>query len=268
MPELEEAVTVPLLPDSRRYLAMAAGERLQSPFHLRWLLPAVCKTPEAWMVVTRIAVVSLALSAWAYTGSPWAMAGVFLPGVWLNWRFPVLVDASGMALALAAAVAWQQDLWVVAILLVLLGATVRETTPVWAAVFAWHPVLLVGLIPVGLRMLVKEGTDLEELGPESQWILDFPMKASWKHHAGMGFDPLVWVAPWGPMVLALVALDVQLAVALAVGYGQCLVATDSVRLYQWAWPVVALAVVAVVPAAWLPLVAVGVVFNPWRGNGV
>ena len=58
-----------------------------------------------------------------------------------------------------------------------------------------------------------------------------------------------------------------IGLALAAGYGQLAVATDSVRLYQWAWPVLAAACVTVVPE-WLPLVALGVAFNPWKGDGL
>ena len=33
----------------------------------------------------------------------------------------------------------------------LVGGTIRETVPIWSAIYAWHPVLLVGLIPVALN---------------------------------------------------------------------------------------------------------------------
>ena len=70
------------------------------------------------------------------------------------------------------------------------------------------------------------------------------------------------------MIVGLAGLDAQLAAALALGYSQLLVATDSVRLYQWAAPVLALACVHVLPTWALPFVALGVVFNSWKGSGV
>ena len=94
------------------------------------------------------------------------------------------------------------------------------------------------------------------------------MQSSRQFHRGQWLNPLVMVAPWGPLLLGLGALTPQLAVALALGYGQLVVATDSVRLYQWAAPVLALACVAVVPPVWLPLFAVALVFNPWKGDGL
>ena len=57
-------------------------------------------------------------------------------------------------------------------------------------------------------------------------------------------------------------------VAVGLGYSQLLVATDAVRLYQWAAPVLALAAVAAVPAWALPIVALTVIFNPWKGPGI
>jgi hypothetical protein len=47
-----------------------------------------------------------------------------------------------------------------------------------------------------------------------------------------------------------------------------LVATDTVRLYQWCAPLVIVYAVACVPAPWLLLLVLSVVFNPFRGDGV
>jgi len=56
----------------------------------------------------------------------------------------------------------------------------------------------------------------------------------------------------------------QLVVALAVGYGALLVATDTVRVYQpAAAPVVMLAAAQVIPERWLPLAVVATFFW-WR----
>jgi hypothetical protein len=254
-----------LTPDGVRYFS-AVDRRVARPFHLRWLLPLVLRRNErAWLWCTRLAIVGIgALTAW-YAGSPWMFCVAFLPGIAFSWRHPVLVDATGMMLALLSAVllpVW----WPAAIVVVLLAGCVRETSPLWAAVYAWNPVMLVGLVPTVIRAFQRAGSDV--LDAENAWILRHPIQASRKYHAGLWLDPMVMVAPWGALLVGLRSFDVQLGVALLAGYGQLAVATDSVRLYQWAAPVLALATVHSVPGWALPFVALGVVFNPWKGSGL
>jgi len=189
----------------------------------------------------------------------------FLPGIAFSVRHPVLVDAFGMALALGAAL-MLSVCWPIAIVLALLAGCTRETAPIWAAVYAWNPLLLVGLVPVGVRWLMRSGPDV--LDPKNAWILEHPIKASIEFHAGRWTDPLLMVLPWGGLLAGITAFTVQTLVAVGLGYAQLLVATDAVRLYQWAAPVLALAAVAAVPAWALPIVALTVIFNPWKGPGI
>jgi hypothetical protein len=254
-----------LTPDGVRYFT-AVDRRVARPFHFRWLLPLVLRRNEmAWLWCSRGSIVAIGLlTAW-YARSPWMVCVAFLPGVAFAWRHPVLVDAPGMMLALLAAVLWPVC-WPAAIVVVLLAGCVRETSPVWAAVYAWNPVMLIGLVPVVIRVFQRAGSDV--LDAENAWILRHPFRASRKYHAGLWLDPMVMVAPWGALIVGLRSLDVQLGVALLLGYGQLGLATDSVRLYQWAAPVLAVATVQSVPGWALPFVALGVVFNPWKGSGL
>lgn len=254
-----------LTPDGFRYVA-SASRRVARPFHLRWLLPRLCGESEArWTYVSRASIIAIAAFTAIYAHSPWMACVAFLPGVAFSWRYPVLVDATGMALALGAALALPHC-WPAAIVLALIAGCVRETSPVWAAVYAWNPILLVGLVPVAVRWLMREGDDV--LDAENAWILRHPIKASRKYHAGLWRDPLVMVAPWGGLIAGLANLTPQLGAALAAGYAQLLIATDSVRLYQWAAPVVAASCVQVLPGWALPFIALSVVVNPWRGPGL
>lgn len=254
-----------LTPDGVRYFA-AVHRRVARPFHLRFGLPLILRDSErAWLWCSRLSIVAIGLlTAW-YARSPWMVCVAFLPGIAFAWRHPVLVDATGMALALAAAILWP-IWWPAAVVIVLLAGCVRETAPVWAAVYAWNPVMLVGLFPTVIRALQRAGTDV--LDAENAWILRHPIQASRKYHRSLWADPLVMVAPWGAMLVGLRSLDVQLVAALGLGYGQLVVATDSVRLYQWVAPVLAVAVVHSVPSWALVFVALGVVFNPWKGSGL
>lgn len=254
-----------LTPDGARYLAMAE-RRVARPFHLRWLLPAIAGQNETvWKAISWSSVALVGLLTAIYTHSPWMACVAFLPGVMFNVRCPVLVDAAGMALALGAAL-MLSVCWPIAIVLALLAGCTRETAPIWAAVYAWNPLLLVGLIPVAIRWCMRQGGDV--LDAENAWVIAHPFKASLKYHAGRWLDPQLMVLPWGGLLAGVTAFTTQTVVAVGLGYAQLAVATDAVRLYQWAAPVLALAAVDAVPAWALPIVALTVIFNPWKGPGI
>jgi len=255
-----------LTPDGVRYLALAQGERVARPFHLRWLAPKICgQQLTRWTALTRSSIIAVGVLTAIFAHSPWMAAVAFAPGICFAWRRPVLVDSLGMALALGAALTLHLC-WPVAILLSCLAGMTRETAPIWASVYAFNPILLVGLVPVALRALMRQGEDV--LDEENGWILSHPIKASMKYHAGLWLDWRTMAAPWGGLVAGLAALDARLAVAVGLGYAQLLVATDSVRLYQWAAPALALATVHAVPQWALPFIALSIIFNPWKGSGV
>lgn len=187
-----------------------------------------------------------------------------LPSSRFNLTNPVLVDAPSMALAVWAAVCVREGLWPLGIALILASGMVKETGPVFGALYAWHPVLLIGLAAPAVRaLLARPGSDV--LDEENAWILAHPFKAGQKYHNWL--DPNL-IVPWGAAIVGLAALDLQLGALLAVAYAQLLVATDTVRLYQWAAPVMCVAAAGAVPAAWLPLLVVLTVWNPLAGNGV
>lgn len=257
-----------LTPDGVRYLA-AAERRVARPFHWRWMIPALCRTNVArWQRLTRTSTWLLLPATWWYVGG-WAGVAAAacvcgLSGVWkFNRRWPVLVDAPGMLCALLAADCMLHGLWYLAIPLALLGGTVRETSPVFAALYAWNPLLLIGLLAPALRTLQREGPDV--LDEENRWILDHPIKASRKYHAG--FPIAIWVLPWGAAPVALGNPTLWLYTTLAAAYGQCLVATDTVRLFMWAFPVVLASAVQIVPPVWLVLFVVAHLANPFAGEG-
>ncbi len=257
-----------LTPDGVRYVA-SSKRRVARPFHYRWLAPTLCRdSKKRWVWTARISVLSLAPLIWWYVGGIRGLAAIgllvgFAGVVRFNLEHPVLVDAPAMAAALLCACLVQDGRWMAAIPVALFAGTIRETAPVFAAAFAWSPLPLLGLIPVAIRHLQAEGPDV--LDEENRWILDHPLKASRKYH--QGFTIPNWVLPWGMGILCLAHPTWQLAVAAVLAYGQCLVATDTVRLYQWCWPVVALCAVQAVPLRWLPVVVVAHLANPFQGNG-
>jgi hypothetical protein len=55
--------------------------------------------------------------------------------------------------------------------------------------------------------------------------------------------------------------------ALVAGYGQLVTAGNTVRLYQWAGPAVALAAASALPSGWQAVALAAHLFNPWAGDG-
>lgn len=261
----EPAVRPGVTPDGLRYMK-AYREPVARPYYFRWLLCLVCKDHlRRWIWLSRGSVIALAPLAWWYTGSPWMMACVFLPGIMILWHHPVLVDAEGMALALLAACLWP-ICWPVSIILVLVAGMVRETSPLWAAIWAWNPVLLIGLVPVAIRWLTKtEGYDAE-----FDWYLKHPIKAGLAEHRPTWNSPRWMITPWAGLIFGVAVLSpwtvdsTRLAVALVCAYGQLLLAVDTVRIYTYAWPSLALACTQALPPQWLPFIALSIIFNPWR----
>ena len=260
-----------LTPDSARYLTVHAPP---SPFHLRPLLPWLCgQSAIRWYLATWLGVALLAVGtatlAPGWQGITAAALVLALPSVRFALTHVVLVDMAALGLATASA-ALMVNGWIVpAVILALLAGAAKESAPVFAALFAWHPLLLVGLIvPAIVKLVRKPGSDILR-EPEHAWILAHPFKAGRKYHDRMVIDAMpVLVTPWGACVLALGAPSVQLFATLAAAYAQLLVATDTVRLYQWSAPVVAIAATSAVDPRWWPLMVVVTLFNPLRGDGV
>ena len=260
-----------LTPDGVRYFA-ASEQRVPRPFHYRWLLPKICKKDyRAWKRVTHTALWLCIPLTYLYVGGGWrgvAAASMVtgLSGVWhFNRKYPVLVDATGMTLALSSAVATQHGLWPLGLALAVVGGCVRETSPIFAALYAWNPLLLLGLVAPAVRQLQREGPDV--LDAKNNWILKNQFKAAREYH-----DPTIiprprYVLPWGAALVALANLSPQLALTAGAAYSQMLVATDTVRLFMWCWPVVLSSAVHAVPLNWLPLLVALQFANPFATEG-
>ena len=265
-----------LTPDGRRYLNMGQGKAEPMPFCLRPLLPMICGTSTPrWIavtvlgLVTSVALTGVLASNMGATQAQAVLAMVLiagLPSLRFSFFAPVLVDAPGMAFALGAAVLWPIDpVW--SFVSMTLGALISEKVPIWAAVFALQPWLLLGLaVPVFIRLVVgKVETDPSDPLAET---LNHPIIASRMHHHGKWRDPKLMILPWGACLFAIAEPSPWLLIALAVGYAQLLVATDSVRLYQQAAPVVCVFAALSLPTEWALPAVLAHWFNPWMGDGV
>jgi hypothetical protein len=270
--------TLAISPDGRRYLAKGQRRPVPYPFAIRWLLPRICRASlTRWRWCTDIHLIALPPLMYLWL-APYqsdellravgALLICGLPGIWrIHLRWPVSVDASALAWALGAALLQQHDLPVLAVAAALIAGSIKETSPVFAACFAWHPLLLVGVVaPVVAAVFARRGPD--PMGQAD--VLSNPFMASRLYHVGRWFDPKLMATPWGMCLLALASTDHRLLPALlvsvALAYGQVLVATDTVRLYQWAAPPVIAATTTVLPARWAIAALVVHLLNPWAGK--
>lgn len=264
-------MTVRLGPDAQRYWIAGGGDEVAKPFHLRWLLPAVCKQQvRRWWAVWALSWPILFGSVfWLGADLGWQralLAAVLccgLPGVWgPSVVRPVGVDLPGMALgALAAALIVHGHVWP-AVIVIGLAAQVKESMPVWAALWAWNPVLLVGLAFVVFNVaVIRPGMDAVTAKPELRAIHDHPVATALRYRSAVSQPNWPWwrnfwivLAPWGVCLAALYRPDWRVLVVLGVAHLQLLVATDTARLlHTAAGPAVALAAAAVLPGPWLLL---------------
>ena len=263
-------------PDAARYWLAADGKPVAKPFHLRWLLPALCgQDLKLWWAVWGLSWPLLASGTvfWARgTGASWAVSAaaaallVALPGIWGPHSVrPVGVDLPAMAVGIWAAACFTNGQPVIGVVLVVWAACIKETMPVWVALWAWTPLALVGLVAPAVAAVVrKHEVDPVTAQPLLQRVHDHPVRSSLEHHRGQWRSAWFMVAPWGAGLAALLAPSPQLFATVGLAYGQLVVATDTVRLYQMAaGPVVCLAAAGVIPTHWL-LLAVVVHAVWWR----
>lgn len=266
-------IGLPLTPDGARYLSLAQGTPMPYPFSMRAGWPRLCGlNPRAWRLSAALSVLAMAAgTAWLVGGWKGVAAGAMvaaLPMNKLNLRYPVLVDAPALACAVLAAACFAQGWILPALVLVCVAACIKETAPIFAALYAWSPVLLVGMaIPLLLVLTREDGPDVPGMDPLGREVLQHPLRVGLRLHADQWRNPVVMALPWGSALLGLCRADWQVGTCLAVAYAQLCIATDSVRLYQWAAPVLCGAAVRAVPEAALPLLVAGVWWNPWAGEG-
>ena len=189
-----------------------------------------------------------------------------LPWIRFAWHAPILIDMPSLALALGAAVLWPLSP-IGALGIALLAGAVSEKAPVWAAIFALQPLLMVGLLAPLVRLIAVKPGEVKN-DDALAWTLN-PLRAGLRGHAGIWRSARAMLAPWGVcLIVAFGVPSLWLLAALAVGYGQLLVATDTVREYQQAAPVVCVAAAMMIPEPWIGPALLAHWFNPWAGGGL
>lgn len=242
-----------LSPDGWYYLRAAMGLRVPQPYARRWFLPAMLgPDPTVWVWTTWVALGLTPALAWAYFGD-WrpALLLSLMPGVWrIPRRFPILLDAPLFAGTLAVAILTREYPYAGAVAALLLGATC-ERGPVFAAVWAWSPWPLAGLL--------ASGWWLRPAPPDQPW-LTHPVRAALDLRRAIGWDWSLYTRPLG---LAWFGFDGSLRAILAVclALGQLLTAQDTIRLTVWCAPVL----LERAPHTW-PAFLVAVIVAAWRDD--
>lgn len=262
---LDQFLKFNLSPDSIIYLRAADGQSVQSPFHRRWLVPAIVGSLgrkfgletgiKSWLALTYLSLGLTSSLAFAYFGEIGHLSSyqrlyaatllALLPGVWrCSLRFPVLLDAFSFALALLTAAVAVHHPWFAIPLALVLGAT-RETGPIFAALWSWSPWPLLGLLAVGWWK--KAGPAVA--GEESLWKV---FLKTWHERRMIGADASLYLVPFGAALAGLFEPSWQLALTIVAAFGQLLVATDTIRLTIWCAPVLVLQAAHVTPLMWMP----------------
>ena len=241
-----------MAPDSYQYAAIAKGQRVVAPFWMRWLVPFVLRERGyLWEAMTLVCTMTLhACVAFAY--GPRA-ALLLAPMHLISWniKVPVQVDLAALALVSLALVVQHP---VALIILGIYAGAVRENAPIMAAVAAWSPWPLVGLVGIlpGLRWRRR----IDPTVDKNPWLVQ-PWQTTFASKRLLWMNPRIMLFPWGlALPLALTqGLTLRLALALAVAYAPLLRASDNARLYLWALPVVlGYAVQAPISEAWWPAI--------------
>lgn len=243
------------------------GERLMekprpSPFHMRWLLPAILGDRMWWWTIsTWLFLVGTCL---LFPGDIWACAlWVSMPWFRTMAHIPVLVDSGGVLVALAASRFHRPMTWRMAnpgLALALVGGAIGEKAPVFAALYAWRWELLVGLAPAVVAYFVVKKKPRDGSMSALQTGRARAMRLT-------GAAPLL--LPWGAGMAALLdpAWSLREIATVLVAYLQLAVAYDTSRMYMWAAPVVLPKAIGAIPQ-WLFLPAAVLTWlNPYASPG-
>lgn len=215
--------------DGKRY----TSSKLQpTPFNRR-----VCNwSPRSLAVLTWLSFATLATQF-----GTWQQAALFvtLPGVWFCVTRPTTVDGPAMMMAWGAATLMHSHPWL-ALLIACAAGGIHERAPVFAAVYAWHPLMLVGLVVpllIGLRGAAEpdhESPDLaDRLVGHGTWGA---LKAHRPHVDLLNDTGLVWSLRGLVPLAAWQGAEPRAWVALALAFASRAIGTDTARFMLWAAP--------------------------------
>ncbi len=214
--------------DGARY---TSGQPQPSPFHRRFH----AWPPRVLMIVTWVsfAAISAMHGRWDR-----ALCFMTLPGVFMCCVMPTTVDSPSLALAMASSALWTTHP-VYALACSALSGAIHERGPVFAALYAWTPWLLVGLVAV--QWWAKRAAPNHASADLADRLVGHgfvgTIVAHKPHVNLLNEGGLVWALRGVPLLAAWLGAPVQAWVALGVAYASRIVATDTARSMMWAAPI-------------------------------
>jgi len=209
--------------DGNRYTSMRPQPY---PFHRRF-----CWWPKRLLQTTSlVCLIGLGVAMGSWKG---AVLLLTLPGSWFIATHPTTVDAPAMLLAWCASLLMPTHPYI-AVVLSCISGVVHERGPVFAAIYAWHPLLLIGLVGVGWwRRAAKPDNDmLVGRGFMHSLKASRPYNDFLDGHTTLvGLRGIIPLAAWFGVPLSAWA-------ALGVAFASRAVGTDFGRFVLWGAPAV------------------------------
>ena len=196
-----------------------------TPFHHRF---------HHWPKKLLVPVSLLSMVGLGIAMGDWYRAAMLLslPGAWFICTRPTTTDAPCMLLAWGSSETWHTYPSLSIVLAIASGA-IHERGPVFAAIYAWNPVMLIGL--AGVQWWRKQG------GPDADRLVGHTLVDSIKAHKLYQdlLDP--WTVVYGLRgVLPLAAFGCSSPrawLALCVAFATRVIGTDTCRFLWWSAPV-------------------------------
>jgi hypothetical protein len=213
--------------DGARY---CSSKPQPSPFHRRFH----AWPPRVLMIVTWASFVAIA----AMLGT-WQRALLFatLPGVWMCCVMPTTTDGPCAALAVASGLCFPSHPVIGAVLSMASGV-IHERGPVFAALYSWSPLPLVGLVAV--QWWAKRAAPPEDSPDLADHLVGLgfvdTVLAHRPHVNLLGEGGLLWSMRGIIPLAAWLGAPMQAWVALGVAFASRIIATDTARSMMWAAP--------------------------------
>lgn len=208
-------------PDGLRY---TSGRPQPKPFHRRF-----CGWPPMLLQITTYAcLVALGTLMGTWTSALMLMT---LPGAWLLATRPHTVDAPAMLLAWVSAGIFRTHPYA-AVLLSCVSGFIHERGPVYAAIYAWSPLPLVGLIASGWWRKPAPADQDVRVGRSFLATL----MAHREDHDWLNWRQTFFALRLLPFFAAWHGIERSTWIALGISWMTRLICTDIARLAFWSAP--------------------------------
>ncbi len=207
--------------DGARY---TSGKRQPYPFHRRFT-----RWPR-WLLIACSLASLVGLGTLMGT---WQKALLFitLPGAWFVVTRPTTTDAPCMLLAYGASLLFPSHPWI-ALALSCLSGVIHERGPVFAALYTWNPILLVGL--VGVQWWAKPAPADDDTRVGRGFITSLFVHK--QDHDWLNAEQTLFAMRGVPLLAAGYGVTPSAWATLGIAWASRLVGSDLARYAFWAGP--------------------------------